>query len=219
MTVNKEVVCSNENLPSISAGGSFLCRVLACLVSLVLALPAPGLELNPEPAFPVDPTLPNALTVVFIGPPEMPEAQQANFRAALEQALEKQGRLAGKQAADGALHVRIPLWYHETPAMGGRSDTLARLEAVVELKSIPGAELKASGRFSVWDVRLLARPDEALVRLAEDIARTPLQAALPADTEKPGNPVTKAAKFVAGTAAVIGIVILQVLIDNPGLAR
>jgi len=103
--------------------------------------------------------------------------------------------------------------------MGGRSDALSRLEAVVELKVLPMGEVRGTQRFSVRDPRTLARPEEALARLAEDITRTPLAALPPKMPETPENAVTKAAKFVAGTAAVVGIVILQVLIGNPGLAR
>jgi len=55
--------------------------------------------------------------------------------------------------------------------MGGRSDALSRLEAVVELKVLPMGEVRGTQRFSVRDPRTLARPEEAVGGAATQDAR------------------------------------------------
>lgn len=198
----------------------YRCLLLVYLIGLVLAPLASALEpTQPQKPSP-EPGVPDSVGLVIVAPVGMPEDAQASFRAALEKGLSAQGVLSPTAlAANGTLRVEIPHWVQETPAMGGRSDALTRLEAVVELKVLPMGEVRGTQRFSVRDPRILARPEEALIRLAEDITRTPLAALPPKMPDTPEHAVTKAAKFVAGTAAVVGIVILQILVNNPGLGR
>jgi hypothetical protein len=195
------------------AAGSyfFLCMAFLMIAPLSFALDAPR-----EESLPSDPGLPNALGVVLRAPPGMPESRQATFRVALEKGLRKQDRLVQSgSAANGILRVDIPFWAQETPAMGGRSDTLASLEAVVELRALPKGELKAAKRYSLRDPRLLARPDDALARLADDIVRQPPTELPPDAKQKAENVVTKTAKFVLGAAVVAGLVVLQVVMNDP----
>jgi len=189
----------------------FLWTAFLVVAPLAFALDSPR-----EESLPSDPGLPNALGVMLRAPPGMPESQQVAFREALEKGLGAQDRLVRSgSAADGLLRVDIPFWAQETPAMGGRSDTLVSLEAVVELRVLPTGELKAAKRYSLRDPRLLARPDDALARLADDIVRQPPTDLPPDAGQKAENVVTKTAKFVLGATVVAGLVVLQVVMNDP----
>lgn len=193
--------------------------VMACCLFALIPR-ADALDVNQEHPLATDPSLPTALNLTLELPPEMPEARQANFRAALERGLTAQGRLAaGDVAATGTLKVIIPVWVPETRAMGGRSDALSMLNAVVQLKTIPKAEVKAEKRFMVSDPRVLGQPDTALAQLADDIVRTQLDV-LPKDAlQKPEGPVVKTAKFILGAALLVGVLAVQVVLNNPQIAH
>lgn len=195
-----------------------LVLAMGCLLCAIA--PALALDVNQEHPLATDPSLPTALTLVLELPPEMPEARQANFRAALEQGLAAQGRLAaGDVAPTGTLQVTIAGWVPETRAMGGRSDALSMLNAVVQLKTIPKAEVKAEKRFMVSDPRVLGQPDAALAQLADDIVRTQLDT-LPEDAlKKPEGPVVKTAKFVLGVALLVGVLAVEVVLNNPQITH
>lgn len=189
-------------------------------VTLFVGGSAAALDVNQEHPLATDPSLPTALSLVLEFPPEMSDARQKNFREALERGLAAQGRLASNDtAATGTLKVTIPGWVQETRAMGGRSDSLLMLNAVVQLKTIPKAELKAEKRFMVSDPRILGQPDAALAQLADDIARTPLDT-LPSDAlKKPEGPVLKTAKFVLGAALLVGVLAVEVVLNNPQITH
>jgi hypothetical protein len=190
------------------------------LAWLLMPLTATALDINQEHPLATDPELPQALGLVLVLPSGMSEARQALFRAELERGLAAQGRLAPNAlAAKHTLRVNVPMWAEETRAMGGRSDALRLLDAVVELKTLPMGELKASQRFSVSDPRLLSDPDAALTQLAADIARTRITEVPPDALKKPEGPVVKTAKFIFGAVLLVGVVALQVITDNPGMAR
>lgn len=190
------------------------------LVWLLMPLAVTALDVNQEHPLATDPELPQALGLVLVLPPGMSEARQVLFRTELERGLAAQGRLApSASAAKHTLRVDVPIWAEETRAMGGRSDALRLLDAVVELKTLPMGELKASQRFSVRDPRLLSDPDAALTQLAADIARTKITAVPPDALKKPEGPVVKTAKFIFGAVLLVGVVALQVIADNPGMAR
>jgi hypothetical protein len=185
-----------------------------CLLGLIPT--ANALDVNQEHPLAIDPSLPTALTLTLELPPEMPEERQRAFRAALETGLAAQGRLAASDvAATGTLNVIITVWMPETRAIGGRSDAISMLNAIVQLKTVPKAELKAEKHFMVSDPRILAQPDRALAQLADDIVRTQLQP-VPSDAlQKPEGPVVKTAKFILGAAVLVGVLAVEVMLRTP----
>jgi len=193
--------------------------LLACCLAGFVPL-AGALDVNQEHPLAIDPSLPTALSLTLELPPEMPEKRQASFRTALETGLAAQGRLAaGAVAATGTLKVTITVWMPETRAIGGRSDALSMLNAIVQLKTVPEAELKAEKHFMVSDPRILAQPDLALAQLADDIVRTQLRM-VPSDAvKKPEGPVVKTAKFILGAAVLVGVFAVEVMLRSPQVAK